>query len=369
MKIIHVGSSPSPQSVDGVNYTVWSVAEEQVRLGHTVRLLVDSPPDQQALDFCRGVGIDLIYASSNTWHYDDAIVSTILQESPPDLVHMHSVFLPKYATLAKRLKRRGIPYVITPNAMSPQLLRRNWLKKSIYSWLIEKPRFLNAAGIAVVTPREEETVRKFVPNYAGTIRWVPNPVDPKKLSTLAWKKSTGPKRLVYLGRFDVLHKGIDVLIEIARRLPPSVELHLYGTHDKKTARWLQKLQQNLPKNVVFHGPVFGKDKAKALAEASLYIQASRWEVFGISIAEAMYLGVPCAIANTLNLADLFEEHDLGVVFPPEPEGAATRIMSALECPEQLCYWSNEARTFVKNHFLPREVAQGYLSLYQEVLQG
>ena len=367
MKIIHVGSSPSPLSVDGVNYTIWSVAEEQVRLGHQVSLLVDSPPDSESFDFCQSVGIELVYASSNGWKYDEAVISRLFKESSPDLVHMHSVFLPKYATLAKRLQKEKISYVITPNAMSPQLLKRNWLKKSLYSWLVEKPRFLNAAGIAVVTPREEKTVRTFVPGYQGKVRWVPNPVDPKRLSELTWTESESPKKLVYLGRFDVLHKGIDLLIEIARCLPSSVELHLYGTDDPKTADWLDKLKQNLPKNTYFHGPVFGEDKAKILAEASLYLQASRWEVFGISIAEAMYLGVPCAVANTLNLADLFQEHDLGLVFSPDPEVAASQLMTALEKPKQLGHWSKQAQAFVKKNFLPGKVAQDYVSFYKEVL--
>jgi glycosyltransferase involved in cell wall biosynthesis len=368
MKIIHVGSSPSPQSVDGVNYTVWSVAEEQIKLGHQVGLLVDSPPDDQAKGFCQQIGIDLTYIPSHIWGYNPTQIANFLQKNAPDLIHMHSVFLPKYATLAKALRKRKIPYVITPHAMSPQLLKRGWFKKSIYSWLIEKPRFRNAGGIAVVTPREEIAVRDFVPSYQGVVRWVPNPVNPDQLSDLHWSAAIDKKRLVYLGRFDVVHKGIDVLIEIASHLPSKVELHLYGTEDKKTANQLRQLKQNLPENVYFRGPVFGEEKARVLAEASLYIQASRWEVFGISIAEAMYLGVPCAIANTLNLADLFEEHDLGLVFPSAADVAAQRIMGVLEQPDQLYHWSRQARTYVKEHFLPREVAQGYLSLYQEVLQ-
>lgn len=369
MKIVHVGGSSSPQAVDGVNNTIWPVAKEQSLLGHKVALLVDTQPDRAAKSFAEKIGVELIYIPANTWRYDPNKLERLLDSTAPQLVHMHSVFLPKQATLARTLIRHKIPYVITPNAMSPQLLARGRLKKSLYSWLVEKPRFSKAAAIAVVTPREEKAVRTFVPTYKGNISWVPNPVNPAQLAEQVWKGNVEAKRLVYLGRFDVLHKGIDILVEIARFLPQDVELHLYGTKDAKTSKWMKRLQCNLPPNIYFHDPVFGKEKARVLSEASLYIQTSRWEVFGISIAEAMYLGVPCAIAETLNLAELFLQHNLGLVLPSDCKQAAARLTEILAQPTQLRHWSKLARSYAQSHFQPKEVALGYLELYKEVLHS
>ncbi|AOY79096.1 glycosyltransferase family 4 protein [Moorena producens JHB] len=367
MKIFHVGCSASPQAVDGVNNTVWSVANEQTSLGHQVTLIVDTKPDEFAIAFAAKNGVKIIHIPANTWGYESRLISNMLDSKPPQIVHMHSVFLPKQATLARKLVRKKIPYVITPNAMSPQLLQRGRVKKSLYSWLIEKPRFSQASGISVVTPKEEKAVRAFVPPYKGRIRWVPNPVNPKQLGTHSWRGNLNQKRLVYLGRFDILHKGIDILVEIARFLPPEIEVHLYGTKDAKTNKWMERLQRNLPSNVYFHDPVFGEQKAKVLSEASLYIQTSRWEVFGISIAEAMYLGVPCAVADTVNLAELFDKHDLGLVLPSNPKKAASCLTELLAQPTQLHHWSKRAQSYAQAHFQPKEVALGYLQLYKEVL--
>ena len=368
MKIWHLGSSPSPKSVDGVNTTVWLVSQEQAKLGHSVTLLVDTPPDNDSLLLADKTGIKLKYIQANTWRYEPKKLQSLLSSDSPDIVHIHSVFPSKQATLGKTLVKRHIPYVITPNAIHPRLLRRGWLKKKIYSWLIEKPRFHDAAAIIAVTPREAADIKAFVPNYSGLVRWIPNPINLADLRDRNWVGKLDVKRIVYLGRFDILHKGIDILIEIARFLPSDVEIHLYGTQDANTKDWMEQLIRNLPPNLFFHSPVFGAEKAQILSNTSLYIQTSRWEVFGISVAEAMYSGVPCAIAATLNLADLFREHNLGLILSLQPEESAKQLTEVLSQPTQLQFWSRQSKEYARQHFEPLTVAQKYLALYEEVIQ-
>jgi len=366
MKIWHIGAASSPQSIEGVSTTVWLTAKEQALLGHQVALILDSAPDEAASNLAKQVGIELIQVPANTWRYDFKTLSPLLQSASPQLVHVHSVFLPRLANLGKYLVQSQIPYIITPHAMHTRMLHRGRLKKLIYSWLLEKPRFIAAAAISVVTPAEEDAVRAFVPSYKGIIRWIPNPIDIGLLQQHRWQGDVGAKKIVYLGRFDVLHKGIDLLIETARRLP-DIEFHLYGGEDAKTKAWLEQLKCNLPPNVFFHCPVFGIEKIKVLSEASLYIQMSRWEVFGVSIAEAMGLGVPCAIADTLNLADVFRQYDLGAVLPSDPKAAAASLQEVITQPALLQSWSQKSQAFVDQHFHPSAVAKEYLNLYEEVL--
>lgn len=366
MKIWHIGGQASPHMLGAVNYVIWQVARGQALLRHQVALIVETPPSKDSLSFAEQIGLELIHIPASAWRYDPKVLRTLLRTEPPQMVHMHSVFLPKQAVLARTLARSNIPYMITPHGLSTQLFQRGRVKKSVYSWLVEKPRFYTASAISVLTPMEAKAVRAFVPHFRGVIRWIPNPVDEGSLGALSWKGGIGTKRLVFLGRFDVLCKGIDILLEIARFLP-NVEVHLYGMEDPRTSGWLERLKRNLPPNVYFHSPVFGVEKARVLADASLYIQTSRWEGFPISIAEAMCLGVPCAIAETINLAELFRQYDLGLVLPQNAEEAATRLSEGLNQPTQLRHWSERAQAFAREHLHPRTVASSYLKLYEEVI--
>jgi hypothetical protein len=136
-----------------------------------------------------------------------------------------------------------------------------------------------------------------------------------------------------------------------------MQVELYGTEDPKTLDWLNRLRLNLPKNVTFKNPIFGLDKAKMLSGATFYLQPSRWEGFPVSVAECLHLGVPSVIADTLDLAQLFFQHDLGLVIPLNPPQAAAQIRAAIANPNKLIQWSERGRQFALEHFHPSAVAQ------------
>jgi glycosyltransferase involved in cell wall biosynthesis len=240
MKIWHVGASSSPFRVDGVSRTVWLLSREQAKIGADVSLILDEAPDEAAKEIAAEVGLKLVHVDASHLNYASQ-VNLLLEREAPEIVHMHSVFVPRQATLGKILTRTGLPYIITPHGgLAPQVLRRGVVKKSVYAFLRERPRFMGSSAVALVTPAEERAVRSFIPNYSKPIRWMPNPVEIDKLDPHRWQGVQKKRRLVYLGRFDVLVKGIDILVEIARLLP-DMQVDLYGTEDPKTRDWLNRI--------------------------------------------------------------------------------------------------------------------------------
>jgi glycosyltransferase involved in cell wall biosynthesis len=141
-------------------------------------------------------------------------------------------------------------------------------------------------------PPEIEEIRTFVGGRRSDIWVVPNPIPaPPSVSSLMPMLT---EDAVFLGRFDVLHKGIDRLIALAE-LMPDITFGLYGSGDRTE-------MPGLPDNVRVHEPVFGIDKWRLLASARMYVQLSRWESFGMSIFEAMMVGTPPVVADSMHAA-------------------------------------------------------------------
>jgi glycosyltransferase involved in cell wall biosynthesis len=367
VKILHVGALPSPLALDGVNATVWQAATAQASAGHKVMLLSEREPDETDRIAANAMGISLVPVPTGRVIYDAQTIEGIVRDC--DVVHLHSVFILRQAMLARQLGRLGVPYVITPNGgLSPIGLRRGLVKKTVYSLLLERPRFRAAAAVSVVVPGEADDVRSYVPDYAGIIRYIPNPVDATSSPGFRWSFNPDNNRVVFLGRFDVLHKGLDLLWEIARKLP-HLTFELYGKEDHRTRKWFAQLLKEQPKNVHLKKPVFGPEKDAVLAGAALYLQSARWDGFPLSVAEAMLVGVPCALASRINAGRQFLEEDLGLTFEAQANLAAPRIDHALRDRAALERWSARARGFALNRFDARQVGRQFLDLYREVLRS
>lgn len=371
MRIWHVGARPSPNAVDGVGMVVWQVAREQSLLGNEVSLILDAEPDAAALELASGCGLELLTIPPRLFRYSPERIRGLLKSARPDLVHLHKTFIPEQISLTRMLVRERIPYVITPHGGVNHRRSRNF-KKTAYTMLVEKSRFAKAAAITTVAPLEENAIRKVVPGYRGRISWVPNPVDTRLLDGHDWNGDLTPKEMMYLGRFHVINKGIDTLVGISRNLP-DFTTNLYGTPHPQTEKLLLGIKANLPPNVHFNGPVSGEEKAARLAASSLYIQTSRWEGFSISIAEAMYVGVPCVVTDTphpsqvVHHAEVMKELGLGLVLPTDPETAAGMLDRAVAEPDELLASAARAKEFARDNFSPRAAADGYLEVYEEAL--
>jgi len=354
-------------ALDGVNATIWQAAAAHAGAGHRVTLLAESEPEETDRVAANAMGISLVPVPTGRFIYEADAVNALAREC--DIVHLHSVFILRQAMLARQLSRLGVPYVITPNGgLSPTSLQRGRVKKAIYSLLLERPRFRAAAAVSVVVPGEADDLRAFVPHYKGIIRYIPNPADASSMAGFHWKFNPDNNRIVFLGRFDVLHKGLDLLWQIARRLP-HLSFELYGKEDYRTRKWLARLMKERPANVHVKSPVFGPEKAAVLAGAAMYLQPARWEGFPLSVVEAMLVGVPCALAGRLNAGRQFLDNDLGLTFEARADTAARRIDQALHDQASLERWSARAREFATSRFHAREVGRQFLDLYRDVLHS
>lgn len=139
--------------------------------------------------------------------------------------------------------------------------------------------------------------------------------------------------LIYLGRIDRNHKGLDILISALKilndnQLSNHIHCSFYGRGSKYEMNWLKSEIEKLGAIANFNGPVYGEDKEKAYQKANIFILTSRYEGFPMSILESLSYGVPCIITPMTNVSDIILKHDCGWIALLDPINIAQTILYA-----------------------------------------
>lgn len=141
-------------------------------------------------------------------------------------------------------------------------------------------------------------------------------------------------RIGYVGTL-VWHKGVHVLIDAIRHLPPTTyELKIFGDPNvfPEYASYLQARAAGFP--VRFMGS-FDRDRtADVYAELDVLVVPSLWlENSPLVIHEAFMAGVPVVAARIGGIADLVEDGRTGLLYDPtSPSELESRLRSLIENP-------------------------------------
>jgi glycosyltransferase involved in cell wall biosynthesis len=238
-----------------------------------------------------------------------------------DILLLNSAWTSGNLRVGRSARRLGVPYVLAPRgAYDPLIMARRRLVKRLWWWLFERRLVDSAAAIHVFFESQREHLAEL--GYRG-----PALVAPNGVQVPAGRRWDGGSsgRVVYLGRFDPEHKGLDLLLE-AMALLPSEErpsLHLCGPDWRGGKAQVRSMvgALDLESCVDIAPPVYDDDKWTLLATSVGLVYPSRWEGFGNSLAEAAALGVP-TLATPYPLARYLAGRDACTVVEAEPAALA-----------------------------------------------
>ncbi len=118
-------------------------------------------------------------------------------------------------------------------------------------------------------------------------------------------------RLLFVGRF-ARQKGLDILLRAFAKLQrEDITLDLVGG---TVAEIMGDVGTALPKGVQCLGWMDRPEVAQQMAKADALIVPSRWEGFGLVIAESMSYGTPALVSNVGAMPDLVSDGETGIVF-------------------------------------------------------
>lgn len=317
MKVLHVVPTYLPaRRYGGPIVAVHGLCKALAQRGNEVDVFTTNVDGPGTLDvpistpvLLDGVSVRY-FASEHPRLYWSRGMRTALAESMHryDVVHIHSVYLWPGVAAAKAARDADVPYVISPRGMLvPELIaRKNRLLKTVWLRLIERRGLKHAAAIHFTSSLEwEDAKRTGVPLPSPFV--VPNGIELIPRPDVTRDENT----LLFLGRVT-WKKGLERTIE---GLPAGARLLIAGNDEENLTSSLRELalQAGVVDRVEFLGPVYGEEKDKLLASASLFVLISQSENFGNAVLEALAMETPAVLSAEVGVADDVIAADAGVI--------------------------------------------------------
>ncbi len=262
-----------------------------------------------------------------------------------DFVMLHSLYsfavLSGYVAARQHQKKYGLwPHGVLAPFQRTVSARR----KAVYDTLFAT-RILNDASVLFFNAAGERAEAAPLQLRAPSVI-IPHGIDVAPFAQLPARGAFRKKYLnnfdgvllLYLGRLNA-KKGLDILIQALARVRTTfsdVRLALVGAGDPPefAAQVQARIRDaGLQKDIILPGLLMGEQKLAALADADMFLLASRQENFSFAMFEAMAARIPVVISDTLNFAPEVERFRAGRVVSREADAFARALCELIPSAE------------------------------------
>ena len=262
----------------------------------------------------------------------------------PDLVVFHECYVMEHLKVAKVLRKKHIKYVIIHHGeLSSIAQKKKHLKKMIANILFFNHFTKHAAAIQCLSENE------MLETHFGKKKFVST--NGIHMPSVKKEKFNNDKvHFVYIGRLDIFHKGLDLLINAIGRCKDELAANhctfdLYGPDILGRGDEVRTLIANngVGDFVTLHDPIQDKEKINVLLSGDIFIQTSRFEGMPLGILEALSYGIPCLVTDGTRVAHLVDEYDAGWSAPCDEEQISNVIRLAINEKEK---WSQKSQNAI-----------------------
>jgi len=267
------------------------------------------------------------------------------REQPYDLIYQFSGI--ESPAVPGRLTR-SVPLVIHPETHSAGELRSLIAERGLSARCEPRGRVVAVAAIMLARSLfqfirirrarllvcisgvfRDEMVRDYRFPVGHTIV-VPNPVRVERFASEP-KPIGDPPTVLVLGRI-VVRKGVESVVAVAKLLRDrgvTVRIRVVGG-PSLWSDYTKLLEELPPETAEYAGSLPGSEIPAELASADLLLQASRYEPFALTVAEALASGVPVVATRAVGAIERVDRSVVAEVPPGDAQAMATAIVEMLE---------------------------------------
>lgn len=290
----------------------------------------------------------------------------------PDLVIFEQFYAFTVERIVHEVQLRDIPYIIVPRGeMNREAQRRKRVKKTIANMLIMAQFVRNAVGIQFLTASELDSSvnfkvkRKFI---------IPNGVAIKNHIQVSKEKKKDRVDVVYIGRLDLYHKGLDLLIKATNKVKlfmreKRCSISIYGPDRTDCVEKLQGMirEYSISDIISIQDGLYGEKKEEVLISSDVFIMTSRFEGLPMGLIEALSYGLPAIITKGTNMAKEIEENGAGWGCGTDINSIAKGIIRMLEELDNMDQYRINAKKMAELYSWERIAASSH-ELYTDMVK-
>jgi glycosyltransferase involved in cell wall biosynthesis len=325
----------------GIETHVSKISESLIKRGVGIEVLTTDPrgdlPREQTI---RGVPVKRFRsrAPMDAFYFSGPLKSYIRSHfSEYDVVHAHSyhAFPALYAAQVAAKGPRSNLFVFTPHYH-----RRGSSGFTSFLHLFYRPwygtkLFAAADAVVCVSKYERSLVEEDFPKARPKVVSIPNGIDPpadraSQNAPAPGETTTANRHILYVGRVEP-YKRVD---RIVRALPymarDDVTLTIVGNGRARpeVARLARRL--GVGNRVSFLNDLSDEELDRQYRGATALVNLSKFEAYGLTVAEALSRGTPCVVAESSALSEWVDGVNcLGVRNADDPRSVAAQLDSVL----------------------------------------
>ena len=300
-------------------------------------------------------------------------LNAVLPEA--DIVHVHGLFNRTVWDAAACLHAAAKPYVLSPRGMleAAALAHHRWRKRLAWH-LKDRATVARASVLHATSSFEADTLRQ---DYAPrSVVQIPNAVAlaPAGIDAGGWRAARGIAAdapiVLSLGRLHRL-KRLDLVaasfVELRRRVP-TAQLVIAGPDEQHLRPGLERQLAGAQGAVHWIGQVDDETKWALLAAATVLVQCSDSESFGMSVAEALAAGTPVVVTRTCPWREV-EDWGCGAWVAQSPAAITDALCAIVSDPDRAREQGRAGRRLVQQRMAPASVAAAWHAVYCDAVRA
>lgn len=260
-----------------------------------------------------------------------------------DVLHIHSMWNLTVTFAAAAARKVRMPYILAPRGMLSDVCLRqsSYSLKRAYALSYDRRTVEGAGSLHFLNADERKASQNNWFRYPESFL-APNGSElrPDQILHGAFRRRfselDGRRIMLFLGRLHSI-KGLDLQLEALAQLKPrypDLTWVLIGPDAGEWQRLDTKIRsRGLSANVKWIGSLMGDERFSALVDADVVVQTSLYECQSMTVNEALSVGVPLVVTDSINYSEV-QNCGAGFVVSRDSTELANAIDKILQRPDK-----------------------------------